>query len=448
MGSLRKRSAQRGQSVVLLTLSVVGLLSMGGLAVDVGRAYSERRQAQTVADLAVAAGAHEQSRQGSKAAFDTVVQSYAAKNGFSSAKGDVVLTNNPPTSGPYAGDPNAYEVIVRRPVATTLLRVLGRSSTTVQGRAVALMQKSGIGILLLDPDKAAAFDMNKKSSLKLSSGTLHVNSKDKEAIKLKDNSQLKMKQAATVVGGYKADGSSSIVPPPDTNAEKVNDPLAGLPVPSLAALPVRHGSEKSPSKLEPASGQVLCPGVYYGGIMIDKERDVTFDPCGMSPSDCVFAIVGKDGLHVHKSDLTAQGVMIYLAGLKKEECGRLHFDDKSTVELTAPTSGTYEGLTVFMDRACTKGTKLDISGTALAGLRGEVYAPTAEVKLRGDKKKGVKTTDVQASFIAKTMKVGNHLTVDEDYVDEADEMFGDGDDPGVTLRSSVGASTRRVVLVE
>ena len=108
--------------------------------------------------------------------FSDVVATYASRNGFSSANGDIIVTNHPPTSGPYAGNSSAYEVIVRRPLATSLLRILGSSSTTVQGRAVAVVKKAGIGIVVLDPGKAESFKINKKSQIKLTVAAMAVRS--------------------------------------------------------------------------------------------------------------------------------------------------------------------------------------------------------------------------------------------------------------------------------
>src|SRR5881628_708471 len=114
----RNRSTTRAQTTVLLALSLVPLIGAAGLA--------------------AAAAAQEESRQGAHAAFTTVAVSYAEKNGFTDKRGDAILTYHPPRSGPFVGDPDAYEVIIQRRVPTNLLRALGNKASTVQGRAVAV----------------------------------------------------------------------------------------------------------------------------------------------------------------------------------------------------------------------------------------------------------------------------------------------------------------------
>ncbi len=48
-----KSPSERGQAIILIALSIVGLLGLVALAVDGGNAYSERRRAQNAADTTV-----------------------------------------------------------------------------------------------------------------------------------------------------------------------------------------------------------------------------------------------------------------------------------------------------------------------------------------------------------------------------------------------------------
>src|SRR6185436_455128 len=100
MGVAMRRKHDRGQTTLLLVLSMFPLLGMAGMAVDVGRMYTERRRAQAAADLAASAGAQEVSRSGTHATFGDVATAYASRNGFSTGAGDTITLNNPPASGP------------------------------------------------------------------------------------------------------------------------------------------------------------------------------------------------------------------------------------------------------------------------------------------------------------------------------------------------------------
>ena len=53
----RSRSGERGQTIVLVALSIVSLLAMGALAIDVVTLYTARSEIQRAADAAALAGA-------------------------------------------------------------------------------------------------------------------------------------------------------------------------------------------------------------------------------------------------------------------------------------------------------------------------------------------------------------------------------------------------------
>jgi Flp pilus assembly protein TadG len=441
--------AKRGQTIVLLAIAMVPLVGMAGLGVDVGRMYTARRRAQEVADIAVAAGAHEQMKKTGKATFTDVVTTYASRNGFSSAKGDIIVTNNPPTSGPYAGNTSAYEVIVKRPVNTALLRVLGSNATTIQGRAVAVVKKAGIGIVVLDPSKDEAFKINKKSKIQLTEGTIYVNSTSNKAIKIEQESQIIARETPQIVGDYEATDTSSISPEPNTKAKALPDPLASLSVPPCS-LPARGtGTKDAPVEYHPSNNAVLCPGIYFGGIKLDGSKNITFDNCGVPAAEAVFVVTQK-GLHVHDADLTANNVMIYNAPEQwckstTNKCGSIHFDKKADVNLTPPTSGPYEGIAIFQDRSCTKA--LDISGRALSGIAGDVYAAKGELKVKGKKKSGGSGV-IKASFVVRLLRIGNHIGADDGDLD-VDETEEETDtDLDATWSSQTGGSASRVVISE
>jgi Flp pilus assembly protein TadG len=450
MDSKRTHATTRGQTLVLLALALVPMIGMAGLGVDVGRMYTTRRHAQEVADIAVAAGAHEQMRRGSKASFADVVKGYATRNGFTSATGDVIVTNSPPTSGPYQGDTSAYEVIIKRPVTTSLLRILGSSATTVQGRAVALVKKTGIGIVVLEPTKKESFKINKKSTIRLNDGTVYVNSSDKNAMKIDKNSQITTHGPIQIVGDYNATNGSSVTPPPNTDAQPLADPLASLPTPPCT-LPVRNGTKDSPQTLNPSNNAVLCPGIYFGGIKLDKAKNVTFSNCGVPASEAVFVVTEK-GLDAKDGDITADGVMIYNAPEKwckeaKTKCGPIKFDNKTDVTLNPPTAGPYEGIAIFQDRACTQ--HLDLSGRALSGMQGDIYAAAAELKIKGKKKDGSSGV-IKVSMIVRKLSIGNNIGTDDPVADDEVDPLEEGADGELDafFSASTGGSARRVVLFE
>ena len=95
--------------------------------------------------------------------------------------------------------------------------------------------------------------------------------------------------------------------------------------------------------------------------------------------------------------------MIYNAAKKSND--GINIAPNTTVTLSAPTTGTYQGVVLFQDRASTA--KIAISGGTI-NLTGIVYAPKAElyfagnknVTVRGDANNGISAAIVVAALIS------------------------------------------------
>ena len=74
------------------------------------------------------------------------------------------------------------------------------------------------------------------------------------------------------------------------------------------------------------------------------------------------------------STLTAAGpVLIYLSG----SSAYVNIANGATVTLTAPTSGTYEGILFYQDRTVASPTASTFAGGATMNLSGSLYSPNA-----------------------------------------------------------------------
>jgi Flp pilus assembly protein TadG len=151
LGSAVERP-QAGQALVAFSLAFVAIVAMGGLLIDSGRAWGERREAQTAADTAALAAVKAYSALPAgtgtstrKAAAITAGQSMSGKNGFHTgsvscpggALEQAVVVNNPPSTGNHAGDPLYVEVVSTRAMSTTLSAIMGQTCWLVSARAVA-----------------------------------------------------------------------------------------------------------------------------------------------------------------------------------------------------------------------------------------------------------------------------------------------------------------------
>jgi len=132
---------ERGQILVLFTISLVVLISMVGLVIDAGSAYAQRRAEQTVADLASLAGARAYLNTDGDAAAKTLAAEAAARavaltNGYTSGVNNTTVDVNvvPSTaSTPFA----TVQVGISRPHRNAFIGLIGMSSWDVSVDATA-----------------------------------------------------------------------------------------------------------------------------------------------------------------------------------------------------------------------------------------------------------------------------------------------------------------------
>ena len=96
-GARSSRARERGQVLVIFVLSLVALMGAAGLAVDMGRFYSERRFLQNAADAAALAAANALIRGGTE--DDARADANAVLTRNFSIPPNGVVPNLPPGSG-------------------------------------------------------------------------------------------------------------------------------------------------------------------------------------------------------------------------------------------------------------------------------------------------------------------------------------------------------------
>lgn len=135
----------RGQVLVISVAGMIVMLFMLGLAIDGGRGYWERRQAENAAEHAALAAAWESCRidhpdPGNRDPEGVGVAT-AALNGFT----DDGIT----TSVTVTGSSGTYAVVVQTEIGTTFASLMGFESMSISGRAVAdCDDTSGAGFAL------------------------------------------------------------------------------------------------------------------------------------------------------------------------------------------------------------------------------------------------------------------------------------------------------------
>jgi Flp pilus assembly protein TadG len=324
MANDRAESTRDGRRGSVLLLTVFGLsvvLGMVGFALDIGRMYAVKQEAQAAADAAAQAGImdfYNGTNTGTNAfgtaQIDCKASSvapcvYAKNNRFDPAadhSSTVILdfcnSSGACTSascsagGAGLSTSDAVNVIcasVSRVVNTTFLQVIGASASTVTARATAAILSGSVGVPLgiLHPTLSNALQVG--GSIKITGGiqrSLQVNSNNSTAFSTGTIDLSHAGPAGTggdfgVVGGpatKPAGVSLGTTGAYITKVSVVQDPLASVPAPpspGFAGSSVNLGSPAVATNGCPANPPKNCtlysPGTYSTGLGIDSKNEVS-----------------------------------------------------------------------------------------------------------------------------------------------------------------------------
>jgi hypothetical protein len=387
--------SRRGTVTVWLVLGLTAIVGVLALGMDGGRMQEERRRAQATADNAALAAAtdlyqnwwvnhgSDTSNTAQGAALNV-----AAANGYANdGTRSVVTVNIPPTQGTFAGKAEYAEVIAEYRLGATFGAIFTKADLPVRARAVARGRPAQIGLMMLSPSGPNAF-LNKSLALAVLGNPIIVNSSDSQAFN-QAGLGLIVASRYDVTGGFVNSGGI-MLGKMNTGVRPTADPLRKLVAPSLAASPVRSNKQLVINSLLPT---VLNPGVYQGGIQLKGASIVTMLPG-------VYILEGG-GLQVQNlATLAGLGVMIYNTQ-GAFPAGPITISSLGKVVLTAPLSGTYQGIGIFQDRALNQ--PITVSGAGTMAFTGTVYAAAADVSLTGLLAAGIDT--LGGAYICNTLQV-------------------------------------------
>lgn len=317
-------------------LSAVVLLGLTGGGIDYARLASRRSQLQNAADAGVlAAGNYLKLAVATSAAAKSIVvdtiQDQAA----------------PRTESPYAlqvdvaDDRTSVAVTVDETVKLAFGGFVGVPMVKVAVRSKArVVGKMRLCLLTLDPLADGAFELEKSAEVTAQDCSLYSNSLSPRGMVGKDNAYARAQTICTA-GGF--DGArANFAPPPQTSCPPIQDPLkdrAPPPIGACTAIPASANSKRDTSGNLVDQSVTLDPGTYCGGLHITKSASVALR---------AGTYVMKDGPLIVDKDAAMTGIDVafYFTGNK----GGLVFDKKTTVSLSAPTTGPMAGLLMMEER--------------------------------------------------------------------------------------------------
>ena len=245
-------------------------------------------------------------------------------------------------------------------------RLFNKPSIEISRTACATVgQGDDPWILILDPTGPRSFSVKGTPSISVPGGTIHINSSAADAFYMNGAPDDPRVTAGTIrVFGGASYPSGSVVPLPITNTWVEPDYLMYLPDhPDPTAAMPDYGSITSSGTYD--------PGNYPGGV------DFTDGVALLNPG---IYVIGPPGIKLTAdAQLRGNGVMLFIdQGANVKVAGQ----GTAGLDLSPPTSGTYEGIVFYQHRQNTN--LCDIQGGGLFDMGGTMYLKNAELQMDGN----------------------------------------------------------------
>jgi hypothetical protein len=425
-----RRELRKGQALVSITATITLLLGALGLVIDIGYGRFEQQRAQSAVEAAAMAGVEAADAYGSTscgtnvvcqsatacptsinpASITTNIQNaclYGQANGFGSGgSATMTIASGTGTPSTVSGVTALYWVTATASVSKNTLFsfLMGMHSTTASAQATAGVSTyvPATCVYTLDPSGANAISASNGVTVDSQCG-MSANSNNADAVSVVGGASVTV-PSLSVVGGYEVNNGGHISVTPTTGVAASADPFASLPAPSYSGCNYTNYS----------SGWgtfTLSPGVYCGGLSINNGATVTFNPG-------TYIINGGSLNFAGGTTSTGSGVTFYLTGTNAN-FGGVQIGNGITTTLTAPTSGTYQGILFFQDRSITSSVTESIEGGATMQLGGSLYFPTTTVNYAN----GTNTTNYYTAVVAKDLQFAGGAYIKYDSTGQSTGML-------------------------
>jgi len=380
--------SERGQAIIVIVLAIVGLIAITGLAVDGGLAFADRRKAQAAADSAVLAASLARLRGDD---FEAAALYNAQENGYNNdGETSEIQVFTPPVSGPYMGNEEYVQVIVISHQKTYFAPVVGFKEITNKVEAVsrAIPPKreqimNGYAVVSLAPmsdcKELKSFWAHGESTLELYGGGIFINSEHPTCAFIQEgSSSLVFGDAApfNIVGGasiQKVQFIKRLFRPTYTTNDPRSLSLAFLP--ATGNSPVSYpppfempniGCGNNQAKVDSSDKTTMSPGYWEGD----------FPPEGVTTLKRGIYCIDGDVRVQSDTELTGQGVTLVV------NKGSVRFSGDAKISLEAPSSGSFNGLLLYLPLE--NKSLVVLNGSKESIFRGTILAPSSKIRIMGN----------------------------------------------------------------
>ena len=402
----------------MITLGIFFLMGILGLVMDVGYGYYLKQVSQAASDSAAMAGVIAAKDAGGSCGTTVLCQTdyvcpsnltspatnnfnaaclYARANGArQTVKVSGGLGNSP--SNPGAITSYWLTVNTTQNFPLGFGRLLSANNLSVSAQATGgLVTTGGSGgcMWILDPLASASLNAVGTSNVQSNCG-IYLNSSSSGAFRAQGGAVVKA-ASIQVVGGANIANNTTIQPTPTTGVSPAADPLASLPAPTYEGCDFNY--------LSIGNGTTtLNPGVYCGGLKISGANAiVNFNPGTY--------IINGGGMQVTSNTATLNGDGVTFFNTSNGySFGVLAIAGGVAANLTAPSSGPYQGILWYQDRNISSSATNGIGGGASQMLRGTIYMPTGVLSFVG----GSNTQSLIMALVAYDLTIAGNAYLQKD----------------------------------
>jgi hypothetical protein len=453
--SMKTKSQERGQALIIIALAAVGLFGFTALAIDGSRIFSDRRHAQNAADTSALAAALSKIRADPPATGNAVAEAAAfdraASNGFNDTNSIVEMhfcsepNLNPACQGlPSDANPSEYvQVVIRLSTPTTFARVLGWTEVPSVVSAIARAEPGGPGpigggyaLSAMSPNEENAVFGHGNFNLDVINSGVFDNSSHGCAFTTSGSAgTYSVDTAFSVVGGHCKNGFPVLNGPVNQVSQVPYPPNIDVLTPSINCTgnsvydaanrlytPGNHTNLNIPNgtvTFAPGNhcfdGGVSISGnthiIAYNANFLVRSGEFRLNSNGsFTCNNLLVHIDGGTGFRVNGNSISKCNGVTFFAST-----GDVSWNGNPTIDFSAPTWGPYQGLLIYLPYE--NDSPLTINGNSQQSLTGSIVAVGSPIKINGNSG----TFALSSAIIGRTVSLAGNGNIMIDY--DPDDQF-------------------------
>ena len=379
-----------GQAAILISLNLMFLFAMAGLAVDLGTNYYIKGQFQAAADAA-ASGAALTAMQNNitctnltcgtayactGSSLPATIQAgcwYAEQNGATASEVSILANNT--AVGSYS--PSLWlKATITGSQANTFLFLSNFPTATIAAAATAgLFASTPSNCVFALGSSGTTFSYSGSGNFTTNCG-IYSNSSFSDTASgnlsttnLYTNGNFSYSGSGNITataidynGTWSSHGSGTVRPSTGTRTStSVSDPFAGVPAP-----PVANSCTQTSYSVNSSSNSILGPGTYCNGLTLGGSGNISLQSGTY--------IINGGSLTINGSgNITGSDVMFFITGQYGHTASAVQLTGSGNVSLTPNNSGAYEGILIYQDRSVTYASSNNVTMSGNASTGGYIF---------------------------------------------------------------------------